>query len=850
MSRCPDIADVLQGRRTLELPNKNILALEESYTIPADTPTPCVVSHVFLDYDGSGGIETTYERHLYTENGNRESLDAMFTTQTAMLAENEQLVVVSCNELSEVVATRNLTMLPTTNFDFILRNTSANNIIRVIECHDAFCMLVLSTPGCINSEYIQGVIPRTDSNIKHMIRLQMSMIGAVSKMMTFQGMVPISNRTPTKAVIMGMNATGSYVAMECTCMNEANAACTPEQADSYKDVFMLALRFMVPGQGSFLLDKMEKNPEADNRYDLIILWYSFHYGLDPSLQQYITGNRGCSVGAHSSGSTDTFRDDTGRYKIPCIVCGINKYYSESITTAPVIRKTQTMYVSSKSDSDIDEYAGIRIFARKYFVAPETHPSPAFREQFRQQSEVDIGTTLVLMLGTPYENSPAHGSTILRVVCDGVDIAFTRNESTPSISFEVLAMYSGKLIEVHVADAACCGSNGPSTETFQTDWMVLPALIFPRAPTVAQNCLLCPSGKFHGAYGATDISQCKDTVAPTLRRRSQLGHGPLQVPVSHQRRSNSGFVVNDSQAFKTYLEIQGVFMDVLEIRQVTHSESDLQSVFALEVLLDTVNVTFVLENSIVLSGQISTIYDAQRDDMKTTNTSARLIVVGENTMTIFSMQGVYGPDLPPSSVNTLPATTPIPQTKTTTAVKTFQTTISFALNADMNQLTDSVTNAIRINLAVKLNVDIMHISALSFEQIRVSTRRLLQVRASLTVTSLSLAASQNIQTTLSHSVFNSILATSSNNVLVATNFEVVTITVGGSTQHSKMSITTILLITGGACIGCVIAIIIIVAVMGQKSATTHRQYHAVDMNHMYPPNPSMSAMPYPHAVTYA
>jgi len=186
----------------------------------------------------------------------------------------------------------------------------------------------------------------------------------------------------------------------------------------------------------------------------------------------------------------------------------------------------------------------------------------------------------------------------------------------------------------------------------------------------------------------------------------------------------------------------------------------------------------------------------------------------------------------ASTTILPATTPIPETQT--AVENYETTISFKLNSDMSQITDAVTSAIRINLSVKLNIDIIHISALSFEQIRISTRRLLEVRASLTVTSSSLAASQTINTMLSRDVFNSVLATSSNNVLVATDFEVVTTKVGGSTQDSKMSDTTIFLLIIG-CVGVVLVtvFIIISAVMCKKSPTAPTRYYPLDINHDAP-----------------
>jgi len=413
------------------------------------------------------------------------------------------------------------------------------------------------------------------------------------------------------------------------------------------------------------------------------------------------------------------------------------------------------------------------------------------------------------------------------------------------------VYSGKFIEVHLDDTGCCSDIGPSTETFKEGWMVLPALIFPRPPTMAQNCVLCPAGKFYGAYAATNISQCTDIVAPMLERRY------LQVPVSHVRSSNSVLAPLDSKPFKTYMETQGVFISILEIRQVAQSEPSLQHIFDLEAWLDIDNATFVLDNSAELSAKICKIFDAQRNDMKTTDTRARQIRVGGDAITVFSMQGMYA-DLPlsstatvPETTNTtdapgttpvlqaddaakttiLPTTTPIPETKA--AVENYETTISFKLNSDMSQITDVVTSAIRINLSVELNVDIIHISALSFEQTITSARRLLEVRASLTVTSSSLAASQNVNAKLSHEVFNAVLASSSNNGLVASDFEVTTTRVGESRHESTMSDTMFVLIIGCGSVALVFISIVICVIVCKKSATTPMQYNAVKLNPVEP-----------------
>jgi len=159
-STCADIVDVLNGSRSLEYHYKNIVTLVESYTIPSTTATPCVVNLVFLDLNEHDVITTTYESILRTENSSsRATFITMFTKYTLSLSDNQMLAVVSCNMLQETEATNNLTMLPTTNFDFILKEPGGQTRVHPLECDSSFCIIWISTPGCINSKHIETVLP-------------------------------------------------------------------------------------------------------------------------------------------------------------------------------------------------------------------------------------------------------------------------------------------------------------------------------------------------------------------------------------------------------------------------------------------------------------------------------------------------------------------------------------------------------------------------------------------------------------------------------------------------------------------------------------------------------------------
>jgi len=101
---------------------------------------------------------------------------------------------------------------------------------------------------------------------------------------------------------------------------------------------------------------------------------------------------------------------------------------------------------------------------------------------------------------------------------------------------------------------------------------------------------------------------------------------------------------------------------------------------------------------------------------------------------------------------------------------------------------------------------------------------------VTVSSLSREASKNIETALTRSVFNTILAISSNNVLIATDFEVATKKVGGPDFYLEISHRMMLYIIGGS-VGLVFLIVCITltAVACKKCGPTPAQYHPVYMN---------------------
>jgi len=636
-SACADVADLLSGKRTLGSKNENVVQLHQAYTLPSLSTRKCVVSLLFLDQPPNDSKTTTYGDLLNRGAAEGGMVQKIWKQHVASLSDNQQLIIVTCDldETTVLQTQEKMDMPSTTNFDFILQQTDGPNSWHVLECvaGEAFCMLRLDTQGCINSKYITNYLPSSEENVHNMFNLQMSMMGSASAMMKLVSVTPrdITGKPHQSRIIMGMNTTASHGAFNCTCTNEENTPCTVEQADRYAAKLVVGLKFVTRAPDDFFfVTGVVKSAGTENHYDLNFVWYVLGFDdFSPQMNFFLQGNKICPTGAQMSGPTDTFRDLTGIYKLACVACGINTYYTTVETPAPVIPKGHTMFISSETRSGKDPGTGMRHRSRVYFIASNSSLSGTFREKYRQESVVEVGTLLTLKIGDPNkDNSPGTDSKILRLECEGQDVQYTSDVSASSISFEVTAKYSGKLILVHLEDPRCCDDYANSNEIYAPEWQLSPALIFVRGPEISQRCVACPVGKFSGVYAATDISKCIESKASQSQRF---------LP-SASRRS---IISSDSKQIRTYVEVNGIVIDILEIRQFLPQAQGMSSPdFAIEAWLDTSNITFVRENTALLENSIFKIYDTRPDGMTITLSNANLLQAGKAYVILF-MQGTYG-----------------------------------------------------------------------------------------------------------------------------------------------------------------------------------------------------------------
>lgn len=620
-SSCPDIADALMGNRTIETASKHMVRLHTPH--PLVSGSNCIVSFIFLDCTPKWALTTSYGREMQH---NQENISGLWDTHKLPISPNQQLIVVTCDE--NTINTDDVSMPSTTDFSFILAEPRAETTLETMECGKAFCMIRITTKTCMNSKYIIGMYPSTNNYIFEVIHMQMSLMGAAASMMRLVAFDAIHNRVPEKRVIMGVDSFAQYATFTATCINEVGDFCTLPEATRFADELVTGMQMSLNApEDAFLFENMQQIDGTDNMYAMNFVFFNSEFGYDEHMRLYFSKNRRCPVGTLDTKRVDTFYGNSAIYKLMCISCGINKYYSEVQTPAPVVETTQTMYVFRGINSEPTNVTNERSYIRYYFVTSHATLPKYFREQFRQDSSVPIGTTLVLKMGIGTgDNNVLQGTTIQRVEYDGIDVSFTASgvDTTDyAVSFQVTAQLSGKLIRVHVNDANCCLNEWENSDyTFSPDFKIIPALIFPQPANVEQGCLTCPAGKFSGNSMAKDISKCLDTRPPAttiVRRRSAAA-------------------VGTDRAFRTYIDVNGVILVVLEITRVV-PPALASSDFALQAWLDTGDLLTVQQNMQIIETYILHLYEPQRSDVRISGTSS-VRLVEQNGLVILSLEGMY------------------------------------------------------------------------------------------------------------------------------------------------------------------------------------------------------------------
>jgi len=348
-------------------------------------------------------------------------------------------------------------------------------------------------------------------------------------------------------------------------------------------------------------ESVHKNAQDGDLYDVNCRAFQLQ-PRSKNMQEYTSGFRKCPENTTQTGATNTFRDANGYvYKLGCIPCASNTYYSEDRIPAPHVNKTQKMFVASKIDNNNDLHVNLTTPVLTYFITSDSLPNTDYVQDVHSQSVIDIGTTLELELLS---------GEITQVTCEDREVNWTRI-SQSLVSFKVTPEFSGKIISVHIADPDCCDGNQSSTRF--PEWLILPAIVFARPPNISQMCLQCPLGKFSGKYGAGDISECADSIVapPQLNSTSAIRSTDTNNNVNTRRNTHT-----ETKQFMTCVEAEGVYINIIQIssmaavQEPTNSSNSTHK-STIETWLDTDNLTFVREHAASLQGSILKIYDPQQ-----------------------------------------------------------------------------------------------------------------------------------------------------------------------------------------------------------------------------------------------
>jgi len=205
---------------------------------------------------------------------------------------------------------------------------------------------------------------------------------------------------------------------------------------------------------------------------------------------------------------------------------------------------------------------------------------------------------------------ASSKKITGVTCKSVPVTYEKISDTV-ISIVITKEYSGKFIIVKVEDSTL-----PTTTTFST----VPAYIMPRHSEITGRCLACPTGKFSGSYGASDISACKDTENNQISSRRLL--------------SIDETLLTSSSAI-AYIQIQNEIIIVLGIKEdLLNEESD----FSFEVCLKSSITKIIQDNIAMVAIKILETYNVNNRALTKKTSPIRLH--SSNLAVIFRIYGDY------------------------------------------------------------------------------------------------------------------------------------------------------------------------------------------------------------------
>jgi len=358
-SLCADFADVLSGNR--EPQQENAIKFNESHNVSTNT-TQCMVSYAFLDFMYPGR-STVYEQHL---------LRWQLSPDTARFCDRNY---------GKIDVT-------TTNFNFVKQTTESSNIV-VLECRDAYCLLRVPTNGCMNSKYIGNHFSSTESVLVRWLCMIMLIRTPDTIMMQIQAIIANQHEPMTTGPHMFSKTHGMVLTFPSKCINQEQTPCTQAQAFTRAQSIISGLKSIMQTPQLFL-ESVHKNTKGCDLYDVNCRAFQ----LQPrrkNMQEYTSGFRKCPENITQTGATDTFCDENGYvYKLRCIPCRINTYYSEDRIPAPDVNKKQKMFVTSKQSNDNDLHVNMTTQVLTYFITSNSMQNTDYIEDIHSQSVVDPG----------------------------------------------------------------------------------------------------------------------------------------------------------------------------------------------------------------------------------------------------------------------------------------------------------------------------------------------------------------------------------------------------------------------------------------------------------------------------
>lgn len=126
------------------------------------------------------------------------------------------------------------------------------------------------------------------------------------------------------------------------------------------------------------------------------------------------------------------------------------------------------------------------------------------------------------------------------------------------------------------------------------------------------------------------SRSVELTSPQLTQSQQT---PLPSPQLSKRRS----LVATPQPLRTVIEVDGVVLNLIEIRTFFPTVPLGPSEFAIEAVFETSNITFVTANEAQIANGVFKIYNRPRTDMKANTLQTRM--AGQDSV-ILSIEGMY------------------------------------------------------------------------------------------------------------------------------------------------------------------------------------------------------------------